>query len=47
MSSIQARSTGEPKRTKDLEAVKVMKAAGLTQADAVGQLGLAKTTVQR
>ena len=44
---LQTRSTGKPKRTKDLEAVKAMKAAGLTQADAVGQLGLAKTTVHR
>lgn len=44
---LQTRPAGKPKRGKDFEAVRVVKAAGLTQADAVRQLGLAKTTVQR
>lgn len=44
---LQTRPAGKPKRRKDLEAVKAMKAAGLTRADAVAQLGLARTTVQR
>jgi transcriptional regulator with XRE-family HTH domain len=44
---LQARPAGKPKRGKDLEAVKAMKAAGLTRADAVARLGLARTTVQR
>ena len=44
---LQTRSPGKPKKTKDWEAVQAIKAAGLTQADAAKQLGLARTTVHR
>lgn len=44
---LQTRPAGKPKRGKDLSAVQAIKTAGLTQADAVKQLGLARSTVQR
>lgn len=44
---LQGRPTGKPKMSKNLEAVQAVKAAGLTQAEAVKQLGLAKSTVNR
>lgn len=44
---LQARPAGKPKKTKDLKAVQALKSAGLTQADAAKQLGLARTSVNR
>lgn len=44
---LQKRPTGKPKKIKDLQAVKAIKSAGLTQKDAVAQLQISPSTVHR
>ncbi len=41
------RPRGKPKKTKNEEAVRELKAAGFSQADVVEKLGLSKSTVHR
>ena len=41
------RPRGKPKKTKNEEAVRELKAAGFSQAEAVEKLGLSKSTVHR
>lgn len=41
------RPRGKPKKTKNEEAVRELKAAGLSQAEAVEKFRLAKSTVNR
>lgn len=46
-SELAQRSSGQPVKAKNLQAVLELKAQGKTQADAVRLLGLARSTVQR
>lgn len=44
---LKKRTPGKPRNTKNSEAVRVLKASGLTQAEVAQTLGLARSTVHR